>query len=251
VYRAPGRAGRARQRGRFTPGLASTLLALIGAALCVRLGVWQWHRGSTAQAEWTRFARGTERLQELGRGPVSALPLFQRVAVSGELDGAHQFLLDNRSFRGRPGYEVLTPLKRAANPPLLIDRGWVPFTGSRARLPQVSLEAPQCVSLTGRLADLPSPGLASGRVPPDPQAPWPKLTSFPSLGQLAAAFGAPLAPRILLLDPQASFGYAREWQPPGMSPLRHFAYALQWWCFAALALVVWAVMGARRPRGTP
>jgi len=252
VYRAGlGSGQRSHQRGGFTPSLASTLLALIAAALCVRLGFWQWQRGSTAQAEWTRFARGTDRLLELGRAPVDGLPLFQRVAVSGELDGTHQFLLDNRSLRGRPGYEVLTPLRRAANPPLLIDRGWVPFTGSRAQLPQVSLNAPECVSLTGRLADLPSPGLASGRVAPDPRAPWPKLASFPSLGQLAAAFGAPLAPRILLLDPQVSFGYAREWQPPGMSPLRHFAYAIQWWCFAALALVVWAVMGARRPRGAP
>jgi cytochrome oxidase assembly protein ShyY1 len=33
-----------------------------------------------------------------------------------------------------------------------------------------------------------------------------------------------------------------------MSPLRHFAYAIQWWCFAALALILWAVMGARRGR---
>ncbi len=46
--------------------------------------------------------------------PPDALPLFQRVSVTGELDGAHQFLLDNRSYRGRPGYEVLTPLARAA-----------------------------------------------------------------------------------------------------------------------------------------
>jgi len=252
VYRAGGGAGRrTRQRGAFTPGLASTLVALVAAALCVRLGLWQWHRGSTAQAQWTRFARGTDRLQDLGRAPVSGVPLFQHVAVSGELDGAHQFLLDNRSLRGRPGYEVLTPLRRTANPPLLIDRGWVPFTGSRAQLPQVALEAAGSVTLTGRLADLPSPGLASGRVPPDPQAPWPKLASFPSLEQLAAASGGALAPRILLLDAQAPFGYAREWQPPGMSPLRHFAYAIQWWCFAALALAVWAVMGARRARGVP
>ena len=30
--------------------------------------------------------------------------------------------------------------------------------------------------------------------------------------------------------------------------LRHFAYAIQWWCFAALALVIWAVLGVRRAR---
>jgi surfeit locus 1 family protein len=239
---------RRRECGAFTPTLTATIVALIAAALCVRLGLWQWQRGSAAQAQWTRFARGSDALQDLGQGNVSASPLWQRVSVRGEFDGAHQFLLDNRSFHGRPGYEVLTPLRRAGNPPLLIDRGWVPFTGTRAQLPDVSLSAPAPVTLAGRLANLPSPGLASGRAAPDPHAPWPRLASFPTMEQLTQAFGAPLAPRILLLDPQAPFGYAREWQPPGMSPLRHFAYAIQWWCFAALALILWAVLGARRAR---
>ncbi len=233
----------------FAPGLAPTLAVLVFAALCVRLGVWQWQRGARAQEEWTRFARGADQVHELGQREVTSVPLFQRVAVSGELDGARQFLLDNRSFRGRPGYEVLTPLKRVGGAaPLLVDRGWVPFTGTRAQLPDVALAAPACVTLTGRLAELPSPGLASGRAAPAAGGTWPTLTSFPTLEQLAQAFGAPLAPRILLLDPQVSFGYAREWQPPGMAPLRHFAYAIQWWCFAALALVIWAVLGVRRAR---
>ncbi len=55
-----------------------------------------------------------------------------------------------------------------------------------------------------------------------------------------------LAARILLLDPQAPFGYVRDWQPPGMAPLRHLSYAIQWWCFAALALIAWAIMSTRK-----
>jgi surfeit locus 1 family protein len=223
-----------------------TLLALLAVALCARLGVWQWHKGVHAQADWTRFERGTQRLQELNGRALAELPLFQRVRVGGELDGAHQFLLDNRSYRGRPGYEVLTPLLRDKAPTLLVDRGWVPFTGSRARLPDVTVRAPARVTLAGRLANLPSPGLASGRMAPDAHAPWPKVTSFPSMDQLAAALGRELAPRILLLDPGETLGYVREWQPPGMSPLRHYSYAIQWWCFAALALVLWALVGGRR-----
>jgi surfeit locus 1 family protein len=233
----------------FAPGLAPTLALLLLAALCVRLGVWQWQRGTRAQEQWTRFARGADQLRELGQREVSAVPLFQRVSVSGELDGAHQFLLDNRSLHGRPGYEVLTPLRRVGGAAsLLVDRGWVPFTGTRAHLPDVALAGPACVTLTGRLAELPSPGLASGRAAPAAGGAWPKLASFPTLAQLAQASGTPLAPRILLLDPQVSFGYAREWQPPGMAPLRHLAYAIQWWCFAAVALAFWAVLGVRRAR---
>jgi cytochrome oxidase assembly protein ShyY1 len=171
---------------------------------------------------------------------------FQRVTASGRLDGAHQFLLDNRSLRGNPGYEVLTPLLRAGAPALLVDRGWLAFTGSRAHLPEVALEAGGEVTLTGRLAELPAPGLALGHAAPAGE--WPKVTASPGMAELAAAFGAPLEERILLLDASAPYGYAREWQPPGLPPLRHFAYAINWWVFALMALIFWGVGALRLKR---
>jgi surfeit locus 1 family protein len=228
--------------------VTTALATLAACALFVRLGVWQWHRWLEADAAWARFTRGADTVQPLGARALADLPLYQRVSLSGRLDGAHQFLLDNRSFHGRPGYEVLTPLTRDGAVTLLVDRGWVPFTGSRARLPDVSLAESAPLDLSGRVAALPSAGLASGRAAPTPTDPWPKVTSFPTPAELSAAFGAPLEARILLLDPAAPAGLVRDWQPPGMSPLRHLAYAIQWWCFAALALVVWAVLAVRRMR---
>jgi len=230
----------------FAPSAGFTVATLLLCALFVRLGAWQWHKGIQRQQEWTRFARGADQVIALDERPVTELPLYQRVRVTGRLDGARQFLLDNRTYRGRAGYEVLTPLTRAGAALLLIDRGWVPFTGTRARLPDISFEAAAPVSLSGRIAQLPSPGLASGRSAPDARAAWPKVTSYPSVAELSAALGAPLAARIVLLDPQAPFGYLRDWQPPGMAPLRHLSYAIQWWSFAALALIVWAIMSTRR-----
>jgi surfeit locus 1 family protein len=236
-----------RGRRAFAPAPLITLLALLLAALFVRLGFWQWQRGVERQAQWARFARGAEQLLELGARAVTDVPLFQRVRVSGGLDGAHQFLLDNRTWHGRAGYEVLTPLLRPGAPALLVDRGWVPFAGVRAQLPDVTLQAPAAVTLTGRIATLPAAGLALGRAAPQREAPWPKVTGYPDIGQLSSALATPLAPRILLLDPQAPFGYVREWQAPGLSPLRHFAYAIQWWSFAALVLLLWGVASLRRP----
>jgi surfeit locus 1 family protein len=233
----------------FAPTVPFTLLALVLAALFVRLGFWQWHRGVDRQEQWARFARGADQLLPLGARAVTDLPLFQRITVAGTLDGVHQFLLDNRTFQGRPGYEVLTPLQRAGAPTLLVDRGWVPFTGTRATLPDVSLASPVEVTLTGRIGKLPSPGLALGRAPPAPGASWPKVTSYPDMQQLVTALGAPLAPRILLLDPAAPYGYARAWQPPGLPPLRHFSYAVQWWTFAVSTLIAWAVMSRRTASG--
>jgi surfeit locus 1 family protein len=236
----------------FAPSARFTLLALLLAALFVWLGFWQWHRGVDRQEQWARFARGADRVLTLGERPVSDLPLFQRVAVTGTLDGAHQFLLDNRTLQGRAGYEVLTPLERGGAPVLLVDRGWVPFSGTRAQLPEVDVTAPASVTLTGRIGTLPSPGLASGRAPPAAGGSWPKVTSYPDMRELSVALGVPLAPRILLLDPGAPYGYAREWQAPGLPPLRHFSYAVQWWSFAALTVIFWAVLSRRtRAGGAP
>jgi surfeit locus 1 family protein len=226
--------------------LGFALLALSATALFVQLGFWQWHKGQERESEWQRFAAGAARSVPLGAGAVTSLPLYQRASVEGTLDGAHQFLLDNRSWQGRAGYEVLTPLHRAGAATLLVDRGWVPFSGARAVLPAVQLAPGAPRTLSGRLAALPSPGLALGRAAPAGE--WPRVTAFPDMPQLAGALGEPLEPRILWLDAAEPDGYVRDWQAPGMSPLRHFSYAIQWWSFAGLALLVWAVMSVRAAR---
>lgn len=232
----------------FAPAAGTTLLTLILCAVFVRLGFWQWHRWVESDAAWTRFARAADAVEPLGARALEDVALFQRVSVAGLLDGQHQFLLDNRSHQGRAGYEVLTPLVRGDGRTLLVDRGWVPFTGSRAQLPDVRLTESAPLTVSGRVADLPSAGLASGRAAPRSEDPWPKVTSFPQAAELARALGVALGPRILLLDPEAPLGFVRDWQPPGMAPLRHLSYAIQWWCFAALAVVIWTVMSHRRAR---
>src|ERR1700682_779996 len=118
----------------FAPSAAFTVATLLLCALFVRLGAWQWHKGIERQPEWTRFARGADQVIALGARAVSDVPLFQRVRVTGRLDAARQFLLDNRTSRGRSGYEVLTPFTRAGAAVLLVDRRWAPVSASRAGL---------------------------------------------------------------------------------------------------------------------
>jgi len=124
----------------FAPSIGMTALTVVLFALFVFLGRWQWHRGTARQAEWDSFSRGADQVVPLGARPLSSVAQFQRVSLQGRFDAAHQFLLDNRSYEGRPGYEVLTPLVRTAGDVALIDRGWVPFSGLRSRLPGVFIQ---------------------------------------------------------------------------------------------------------------
>jgi surfeit locus 1 family protein len=52
----------------------------------------------------------------------------------------------------------------------------------------------------------------------------------------------------LLLNPDEPFGYLRDWHPGGLSAERHLSYAVQWWSFAALALVLYAVLNRGKAR---
>src|SRR5580698_7992064 len=186
---------------RFAPSWPMTLLTIALCLVFVRLGNWQWERGVHRQAEWDAFARGADAPVPLGARNLRSLARFQRIIVAGSWDATHQFLLDNRSHAGLPGYEVLTPLRLAEGRVLLVNRGWVAFTGSRARLPDITLDRRQPVSLTGRLDNLPVGGLALGHAAPAGDAVWPKVTSFPTLAELGAALGQPVEPWMLQLDP--------------------------------------------------
>jgi cytochrome oxidase assembly protein ShyY1 len=225
-----------------------TLLTLAGVVLFVNLGRWQWNKGNLRAEEAAQFARGTGQTEALADRTLAQVPRFQRVQVTGRLDPSHQFLLDNRTNQGRPGYEVLTPLQRAGHTTILVNRGWVPFSGFRDKLPDISFVTSSDIEITGRVDELPVVGIASGHAAPEQNAPWPRVTSYPSAMDLAQSLGQPVESRILLLDGNAPNGYVREWQPPGLTAERHWSYGVQWYAFAVLAVVLWLIMGFRRGR---
>jgi surfeit locus 1 family protein len=224
---------------RFAPRWYWVLLTAAVIPVFLSLGFWQWHRGEYRQAQWDAFAQADIPAVESSASHLTQLPRFTRVRVRGELDGERSFLLDNVSHAGAPGYEVLTVLRLADGSLLLVNRGWLPFSGYRDRLPDVSLPAGlPAQALTGRLSILPVAGMASGRAPPPMTGGWPRLASFPGIDELQQSYGAALLPAVLLLDADSGPGYLRDWQPTGISPERNFGYAVQWWSFAVLALAL-------------
>lgn len=236
-----------RARG-FSPNWALTLATVLLCALFIWLGFWQWGRGNARQAQWDAFSRGADKILALDSRGIGDVPRFQRLSVKGRYDPQHQFLLDNRTHAGSAGYEVLTPLMRPDGHVLLVDRGWVPFTGTRRQLPDIACHCDSAVpvAVIGRSDDLPIAGLAAGRAPPPDDGVWPKVTSYPTMSQLSQAMARALEPRIVLLDPHEPNGYVRDWHPPGMQPVRHWSYAIQWWAFAVVAIIFWAVASRRK-----
>jgi surfeit locus 1 family protein len=232
---------------RFTPRWYWILLTAGAVVLFVNLGFWQWHRGEHRRELWQQFERSDQPPIEAPAAELARLPRFTRVRVAGEFDATRQFLLDNISHGGAPGYEVLTALRLGDGSHMLVDRGWVQFSGYREQLPDVAIDGTLSPPfLTGRLSGLPVAGIAAGRVPPPSDGPWPRVTSFPDMEQLSQALGTPLQPVVLLLDADSGPGYLRDWHAPGISPERNFSYAVQWWSFALLALAMFVGLNLKR-----
>ena len=232
---------------RFAPRCRWTLLTVLAVAAFLWLGSWQYGRGVHRREQWQSF-ESSGAVQAADAAALRTLPRYTRVQVRGWWDRERQFLLDNISHDGAPGYEVLTVLKLDDGSRLLVNRGWVPFSGYRDRLPDIALAETEAGEqrLAGRLGDLPVGGLSSGRQPPATEGPWPRLTSFPAHEELERSHGTRLLAPVLLLDPDSGAGYLRQWRPPGVSPERHFGYALQWWLFAAVALGLYVLLNLKR-----
>lgn len=236
-------------RRRFAPSRLMTLITLVLLAAFVSLGRWQWDRGEQKRATWESFARSAETARPLGTRGLHELERYTRLELTGRFDVERQFLLDNRVLGGRAGYEVLTPFVLADGRALLVNRGWVPFVGRRDILPEVRFAPVQPATITGRVDELPAVGIEAGRAAPSRGHSWPKVTSYPRIGQLEAALGRSLEKRVLLLDASAPYGYARLWRPQGTPPETHWSYAVQWWLFAVVLLVFYVMLNLSKIDG--
>lgn len=231
----------------FIPSLPLTLLTVIVLGILVSLGRWQLRRADEKQVLYTAFASGGGATLTV-TGTTRPLPRYQHVEARGHYDPDHQVLIDNMtSSDGRAGYYVLTPLALEAGGWLLVNRGWVPLTSSRRILPDVGVGAASRV-VHGRTDHLPVPGIHMG-TPAALAAPFPAVATYPGVAELAAVLGVErLAPagEVVLLDAAEPDGYLRQWSPPGLPPLRHLAYAVQWFGLALTLVVIWFVTNLRR-----
>jgi surfeit locus 1 family protein len=235
----------------FAPRAWAVLATGALLAVFVSLGWWQVGRAREKQALVDSFARGTMSSVELrGDVTVDELPRYQHVRAEGRYDPTRQVLLDNMpsTTAGRPGYRVLTPFRREGSDRLLVvDRGWLPLGSSRAALPDIGVDDGYR-AVSGRLDVLPAPGLRVGDPAAGAGAGWPRVLNFPRTGDLEAAFGAPVEPRIVLLDPAAPDGYERVWRPAlSAGPERHLGYAIQWFALAVTLSVIFVALSLRRP----
>jgi len=158
-------------------------------------------------------------------------------------------LIDNMVNAERAGYFVITPFALTDGGWVLVNRGWIPLGKSRAVRPAIPVTS-DTRQLRGRADNLPSPGIQLGtrsKLAP----PYPVVAAFPSHAELALLLGETTwtkAADLVLLDPGEPDGYVRSWAAPGFPPIRHIAYAVQWFCLALTLLVIYCATNLQKDR---
>ncbi|HSJ13711.1 MAG TPA: SURF1 family protein, partial [Longimicrobiales bacterium] len=232
------------------PGVLGTILVFSIAALCARLGFWQLDR---LEERRTRNAALAARLDapaiELDRAPGDTTGwTHRRVRLRGTWQEDGTIVYAGRNLGGAPGVHLLTPLRlESSGAHVLVNRGWLPAAdGAHADLSEVV--EPGTVSVTGLVVPFPggrSPPPSSDYRPPDPAAFRQVWFSIDS-GAIRRQYPFPLGAIAVQLLPEESAPRLPARLPePRRDAGPHRGYAIQWFSFAAIALIGWAAMIAK------
>lgn len=222
----------------FRPRVIPTTAMIAFVALTVALGNWQRHRVAEKDALADQLAAASRGAPvDLPWHDDEALALrFRTVRATGHYDAARQILIDNKVRAGRPGFDVVAPLKLAdSGRYVLIDRGWVPQGASRRDLPNVAVPS-GTVNVAGRVTVPPQRYLELTRE----RTPGPLWENL-DVRRIAAATGLDLLPVVIeqadpVVPPDTLL---RDWPQPDFGSAQHVSYMLQWYSFGALALILW------------
>jgi surfeit locus 1 family protein len=222
--------------------VAIVAVASIVTATCIALGFWQLQRLADRRAlnAEIRAARSASPTIVRTADDIGALSAFRPVVVEGTYDIESEVLLYGRSFDGEPGHYVITPLALDDGSGVLVLRGWVPFSIDRAPV----IEAAPTVRDVVVEGWLIAPE-SRGRSRPDRDG-IVRTLDISGIGERLPFELAPFAIQLRSHDPpNAQLPVPVPLPEPSEGP--HLSYAIQWFCFAAVAVAGAAIL-VRRER---
>jgi surfeit locus 1 family protein len=217
----------------------TTAFTLLLIPIFVALGFWQLGRAEEKHEISQRWAQRSEQspvpLVQL-RGDAQALA-FRRVLLQGSFIADRDFLLDNRIYQGRYGFEVLSPLRLTGGDRIvLVNRGWIAGDPARLSRPQIPLVSGE-VELQGSLYVPPGePYTLGDRIGGDD---WPRLIlalDVPAMGNMLEEMVYPYSVRLAAQSPAS---LTVDWPVINVSPSKHQAYAVQWFAMALALALMW------------
>jgi surfeit locus 1 family protein len=230
----------------FAPSVVMTLLTALAIGLFVLLGNWQLQRAEEKRSiEEAYRARLDEpcRRQLPASGNDQDLR-YSRVCLVGSYHLDNVVLVDNKLHRGAAGYHVLLPFRpEGASRAVWVNRGWVAAGADRSRLPRI-LPPREASRVDGVLTIPTTAGFRMGQVEPDGH--WPLRVPYIDLQKINPQVEWSMLHYVVWLDPALDDYYERDWKPVWSPPEKSRAYALQWFSFALIALLLFLGLNTRK-----
>lgn len=216
------------------------VLALV-AVVCVRLGFWQLDRLQERRERNARLlaARAAPVVDLTGGVTDTTALAYRRVRITGRYDSAHDLILRGQVYREVPGVHVVTPLRPVeGDTAFLVNRGFVPAPDA-ATANTDSLRESGLVEVAGIARPLTAAPDSGRPLAIDGRATWRRL----DLDALRARLPYPIAPIVIAQTPDSALPrFPRRLEPAALDDGPHLSYAIQWFAFATIALVVGGVV---------
>ncbi len=228
----------------FAPSLVPSLIAFILLPILISLGIWQLNRADQKRVIDQRIHNAEQRApldlnQYISKNSKRVThAAYRKTAITGHYDNK-TFLLDNRTFQGKAGFHVLTPYlfidKHHKKQAVLVNRGWIPYQGSRTNIPDIQLKKTSPVIL-GRIKTLGKSIVLNNS---QESSQFPRIIQSISMEKLSHILHYTLLPMVIELDESQENGFIRDWKPYYGSVDRHIAYAVQWFAMAAVLAILY------------
>lgn len=224
--------------------VAVVAIAVLVAATCVNLGLWQLRRLDERRALnaeiLDRRSASQLSIDDVARN--AAAEPYRPATSRGRYDVEHEVLVFGRSLDGEAGHHVVTPLLLPGGGAILVIRGWVPFAMQAAPVRAAAPPANE-VSVEGFLA----PDEGDGSVVPDADG----IVRVMDVEGIASSLPYDVFPLPLQLAEQTPPQPGSLPIPvplPELSEGPHLSYAIQWFSFALVALIGGAILVLRDRR---
>jgi len=170
--------------------------------------------------------------------------LFMPVVVSGRFDSEHYFLLDNRIFDGRVGYDVYMPLQLSNGERVLVNRGFVPQGRTRQDLPKITTPV-NTVQIKG-LLDMPPSKTVVLADNVNRSDSWPKVLQYVDLAEIQGFLGSHMFDMILWLDPNDPECLGGGLPALNLDSAKNSGYAFQWYAMCVALTGIYFFVNTRK-----
>ena len=226
----------------FAPSLTFWILFITGFCTFIALGIWQLERAKEKEQRIEQYQRESQ-YAPVSFEKLSSKDINRQVIAKGRWLEKRLFIQDNVLQNGVSGFSVLSAFELLSNQVVLVDRGWKAWGIGSKTLPDLPPLSSGIVEIAGRTA-LPLRRFSlSGDIE---SAAWPKIMQVVDTKDLQKYFSKPLATSIIHLESSQNDGLLRQWKVVYGDTRKHRGYALQWFTFALVLMVLFVALNSKK-----